>query len=90
MVDNDEPQFQRMRRGEGKGERGREKEREEERKRDREGGRQTDRENKLKTRMSMLSSEFHSFLFLPLITKPHSNHVFLQIEFLGNGGDFLA
>ena len=31
---------------------------------------------------------FHSFLFLPLVAKPHSNHVLFQVQFFGDGRDF--
>lgn len=32
---------------------------------------------------------FHSFLFLPLVAKPHSHHVLFQIQLLRDRGDFL-
>jgi hypothetical protein len=40
--------------------------------------------------LSVLGRELHSLLFLPLIAEPHSNDVFLEIKFLGDGGNFLA
>jgi hypothetical protein len=40
--------------------------------------------------LSVLGCKLHSLLFLTLIAEPHSNDVFLEIKFLGDGGDFLA
>ena len=31
---------------------------------------------------------FHPLLFLPLVAKPHSNHVLFKVQFLGDGRDF--
>lgn len=40
--------------------------------------------------LSVLGSEFHTLLFLSLIAKPHTHHVFLEIQFLGNRRYFLT
>lgn len=38
----------------------------------------------------MLGGELHALLLLSLIAEPHTHHVFLKVELLGNGCNFLA
>lgn len=40
--------------------------------------------------LSVLRGELHALLFLTLITEPDPDHVLLQVELLGDGGDLLA
>ena len=37
----------------------------------------------------IIGRKFHSLLLLSLITKPNSDNILLQVEFFGDGGDFL-
>lgn len=39
---------------------------------------------------SVLGGELHALLFLPLIAEPHADHVLLQVQLLGDGGDLFA
>lgn len=43
-----------------------------------------------RSHLFLRSGKLHSFLLLPLIAEPHSDHVLLQVELLGDGGDFLS
>ncbi len=38
----------------------------------------------------LLSGEFHALLLLALVAEPDADDVLFEVEFLGNGGDFLA
>lgn len=40
--------------------------------------------------LSVLSCKFHTFLFLSLIAKPHTYHIFLQVQFFSNCSNFLT
>lgn len=40
--------------------------------------------------LSVLCSKFHTFLFLSLIAEPYTHHIFLKIQFLSDGGNFLT
>lgn len=40
--------------------------------------------------LSVLRSEFHPLLFLPLVAEPDANDVLLEVELLGDGGNLLA